>query len=240
MSRLDPIAKWFSAKQKLLGKKLTLPKLPPVEISDDDPPALRKKRKCDEQLPTEDIKFDVETLLGCYNPRRKRITIWRKGIEFCCEHLRLKPPIRQKYDKLFELILVHELGHWFHNETKPQKWQHGKKATLATATTEYSEAWAQWFAWVYANEKGGDLRELFLALENNQSDPYKAWRVFSGCPTKETDCMFEQSKQKTMLHLLTKLRLCGDLTFENIKREVFEEGLDKKTRDAFGDLLARL
>lgn len=95
-NRYDPIAKWFSEKQKLLGEKLILPKMPPVEISDDQPPALREKRKAgkqnhNKQPPAGDIKFDIETLLGCYDPKGKRITIWRKGIELCCERLRLKP-----------------------------------------------------------------------------------------------------------------------------------------------------
>jgi hypothetical protein len=244
MNRFDPIADWFSQKQKLLGKDLLLPDLPPVEISDDDPPALREKRNGDEQLPTGDITFDVETLLGCYDPEQMRITIWRKGIEFCCK--RICP---EGYDKLFELVLVHELGHWFHNEAITEcgkTWDQSRvpnpnQKMAFEEYTKYSEAWAQWFAWVYANEKKGGRRELFLTLEDRQSRPYKAWREFCDCDPKETDCVFEQSQQKTNLRCLPILRQSNsDLTLKSLKNAKFFVDVDPDTGKTFGDLIKEL
>lgn len=246
--RYDPIAKWFSEKQKLLGEKLILPKLPPVEISDEVPPALRekrkgKKRKGDEQPPAGDITFDVETLLGCYNPEEKQITIWRKGIEFCCA--RICP---DGYDKLFELVLVHELGHWFHNEAETEggEWDQSRVPNADQKKeyeeyTKYSEAWAQWFAWVYANEIGGGRRELFIDLEKKQSEPYKAWRVFCDCDLQEKDCMFDRSQQEPNLRCLSKLRQSnGDLTLKRLKNAICFVDVDPETEKTFGDFIEEL
>lgn len=231
--RYDPIAMWFSEKQKLLGKNLTLPKLPPVEISDDEPPALREKRNGDEKMPTDDIKFDVESLLGCYDAAQKRVLIWRKGIEFCCRFI-----CPEAYDKMFELVLVHELGHWFHNEAKTEGGECWDQARLAVATEEYSEAWAQWFAWVYANEKGGDRCKMFLDLEKKQSEPYKAWeKVFK----KD----FDLEWQTRILRCLPQLRqddrgLDMKSLRKCIEKAIFNKDLDPETALTFGDFIAEL
>jgi len=117
MNRPDFIANWFLQRQALLTKLHVLPRLPPIELSDMDPPAFKSKRlkklyydgaqTTDE---TSDIMIELESWLGRYDLRRKRVTLWRKGIELCSRMMGCS------YSALFDVVLVHELGHWFHAE----------------------------------------------------------------------------------------------------------------------------
>jgi hypothetical protein len=45
------------------------------------------------------------------------------------------------------------------------------------SSRSYHEAWAQFFVWLYGQEKDADVLKAFRTLELRQSKPYQAWRM---------------------------------------------------------------
>jgi hypothetical protein len=213
----DPFASWFTEKQKLLADDKDLPRLPVIEISDADPPAFLKDsrlvdlHRVDDSVGKLDDRIDVESWLGCYNTDENRITIWRRGVELASRW------IRCEYKDLLDLVFAHELGHWFHDKAETPNGETWNPSALENATKEYLEAWAQWFAWLYAKEHGGLLCKVFEDLEKTQSKPYKVWREAFGVGE------FSAEDQRKYLHSLAYLR-CerSSLRLDHIKFE----GLD--------------
>lgn len=107
---------WLCRKQELLAPGKTLPDLPAITVSDEDPPAFvadpRLKALHEEDVSREatEAPLDTEQLLGCYISKSRQIVIWRKGVEFCTRRLGVD------YSALFDCVLAHELGHWFNAE----------------------------------------------------------------------------------------------------------------------------
>jgi len=71
----------------------------------------------------------------------------------------------------------------------------------SSATREYDEAWAQWFAWIYVNETSKELVSVFSHLQKRQPEPYSAWKVFG------EECSI--SHQAQVLSCLARLRSCN-------------------------------
>jgi hypothetical protein len=238
MNRKDPIAGWFANQQSLLCEDHPLPPLPKIEISDEPPPAFREDphleelyRGSDEQLHDSEkgagATIDVETWLGCYNAKSGAITIWRRGIELAA---RL---IKQSYQTIFDLVLVHELGHWFHHRANTPKGTDWSDEAWEAAEREYQyhEAWAQWFAWVYANNVADkDMIVAFMELEKRQSTPYKAWREAFGIEHSE-------QWQRQVLASFDRLRACREpLNLPILK----QRDLSKQAADMFDGMLGAI
>ncbi len=97
---------------------------------------------------------------------------------------------------------MHELGHWFHHQANTPAGTEWSAKNWEAAKEEYHEAWAQWFAWVYANNAGGqDMIDAFIELEKRQSRPYKAWREAFGIEHSE-------QWQRQVLASFDRLRAC--------------------------------
>lgn len=234
--RTDPIAAWFADKQRLLCENRSLPRLPKIELSDEPPPAFLEDPRLeelhklgDEQLHDSEegagVTIDVETWLGCYDAKKGAITIWRRGIELTA---RL---IKQGYQTLFDLVLVHELGHWFHHQANTPAGTEWSAKTWEAANEEYHEAWAQWFAWIYAHSAGGkDMIVAFIELEKRQSSPYKAWRDAFGIEVSE-------QWQKQVLGSFDRLRACCEPLNLTILRQ---RGLPRKPAEMFDGMLGAI
>jgi len=223
MNHRDPYVSWFAQKQNLLADGKFLPRLAAIEISDADPPAFLKDNKLIELQQDHDAlaqlepTIDVETWLGCYDSRDNRITIWRRGVEMA------SLLIRCEYQDLLDLVFVHELGHWFHDKAETANGETWNPSALQNATKEYLEAWAQWFAWLYAKEHGELLCKVFEDLEKTQSNPYKAWREAFGVGE------FSTEDQRKYLRSLAYLRReQSSLRLDHIKFEGLDLSEDVK------------
>ncbi len=233
--RTDPIAAWFADKQRLLCENRSLSPLPRIEISDEPPPAFEEGPRLKELYETDDeqlcnrkdvesIKVSIETWLGCYNGNTGNITIWRKGIELAALLT------KQRYQTLFDLVLVHELGHWFHHLANTPRGTEWSDEAWEAANKEYDEAWAQWFAWLYANETSGDMLVAFTELEKWLTEPHKAWRDAFGIEVSE-------QWQKQVLGSFDRLRACCEPLNPTILRQ---RDLPRKPAEMFDGMLGAI
>lgn len=224
--------RWFEERQELLAEGRRLPALPLITISDRNPPAFISEPRLKRLYSDNDdtlrdagtIVIHIDTLLGCYSTITKKITIWRKGVEF------VSRLISKDYQTVLTLVLVHELGHWFHHLAKTENDKKWRAETLNAATEEYHEAWAQWFAWIYANERDHEVLEAFKWLEKHQSDCYSSWRKAFG-----ENC--SRDHQKQVLRKLEGLRKCQEqLDLGQIRLVDLDEAVQK----SFGSTIVGL
>ena len=141
----EKVKKWFKQKQVLLAVGEKLPRLPKIEISENDPPAFKEnprlKQRYEEDGEVGLERVDVESLLGAYFGDKKRIVIWRKGVELCSRELRsgYGRPKGLPFEDLFLCVLVHELGHWFNAEAKVANGARWDPALLTLTVTSRHE-----------------------------------------------------------------------------------------------------
>ena len=138
-------------------------------------------KEIDEIVPA--VKEGSETLLGFYEFAGNRIVLFSLGIALCS--CRLGVP----FDVLRSVILVHELGHWFHKMVVGN-WP---VPSLSNSSTDLCECIAQWFASEIfqgntdilkrrSKEKAdyaSAYKDAFSKLNANQSSPYQAFWPFA-------------------------------------------------------------
>ncbi|RYD84949.1 MAG: hypothetical protein EOP84_04005 [Verrucomicrobiaceae bacterium] len=148
--------------------------LPKIVISDAIPPAIERGARSGESADhgdRDDSNWDIDELLGRYQPNDEKIVIYRKGIWRCAN--RLAPPASQSFaERLFCVVLLHEIGHWItHVLPNPlvDRWptEHFKTSDMSVL-----ESWAQLIVH-HALPTTCEERSVFNALVQRQSAPYR-------------------------------------------------------------------
>lgn len=128
------------------------------------------------------IKVGAESILGFYEFAGNRVVLFSLGIGLCSYRLGVSP------DVLRSVVLVHELGHWFHKMVVGN-WP---VPSLGNSSEDLLECLAQWFAFEIFQVDTGILRrrnqnkksyattynDAFSKLNTIQSAPYRAFRPF--------------------------------------------------------------
>ncbi len=141
--------------------------------------------------------YNVEELLGCYQPEHETIILYERGISW----LGVKG---YDSDVLRSVVLIHELAHWtMHKLPKPNiaDW-----STVLYKSTESDlhEAWAQLLTYWIAEEVGCDFEATFEQLNRNQSQPYHLYKQFP-------IATYSTSKIMTSLEMLRALTMPATL-----------------------------
>lgn len=216
---------------------------------------LRKYQKWKKEFTPDSSEIEIETvdtesLLGCYLPYEKKIILWRKGIDLCAKWLKHDHGVGLPIKDVIRCVLVHELGHWFNAEaitagniTWDQssltiiKKQHKNIAQSASniqtgnayslSSMDYHEAWAQFFAWLYGQERDTGVLKAFEAIERGQSKAYQAWRNFvNASPNPGPDSYTLSDLRWPQHHILASLewsRSLRDLATNEAKPATFND-----------------
>lgn len=151
-------------------------------------------------LPTEtinetmrSIQKPTESILGFYDSTKKRIVLFSTIIKLSARCKRIKDTV------LNHVVLIHEIGHWFHELVVGDN----PAPAYSNSSTELKECIAQWFAAnLFSNVKrfpprppfrpsgasNAFIREYeyaFSKLNAGQVPPYTAFAKFSGCSPRE-------------------------------------------------------
>ena len=155
---------------------------------------------CEGNLPTETIKETMrrirnptESILGIYDLAKKRIVLFSTTIKLSARCKRIKDTV------LNHVVLIHEIGHWFHELVVGDDPVSG----YSNSSTELKECIAQWFAaclFSFAKHipprdrfrpsgaSNAFIREYecaFSKLNAGQVPPYTTFAKFSGCSPHE-------------------------------------------------------
>lgn len=159
---------WLTDLGRLCSSSQSLPAWPVIVLSDEDPPVFSSETG-QEAEPT----YDVEQWLGCYCWRSGEVTLWQKGICMAAAALGVS------YLDLLNVVLIHELGHWFNHRAPVGTgavWWDADASERYLKCRRYDEVWAQLFVWRYGRDRDAGVLAAFEKLEPRQSGPYKAWR----------------------------------------------------------------
>lgn len=192
----------------------------PSEVStDEEPPGWI----------TRDDGWSIDNLLGCYESRLQRITIFNKGVEFIAQKLGI-PELRLRH-----IVSIHEWAHAiFHLGVSQEKSfelakaaqaddTNGRSITLAELTTAYEavdpfvhEQIAQIITWLSlqaqlskatreeAKRGCTSLCETFEALIRRQPRQYRLDNL------RHLDPDHLQRRLRAMIGLIRNRRTCGD------------------------------
>ena len=134
------------------------------------------------------IGIPAESILGLYRSASNQIILFPPTIKLCARSLKVKDTI------LKHVVLVHEMGHWFHKVTVGNS----PVPTYSNSSTELKECIAQWFAAnLFSTVKRfpprppfrpsgasdvfvRDYEDAFVKLNIRQSQTYKCFQQFSG------------------------------------------------------------
>lgn len=118
-------------------------------------------------------KYDIERVLGIYDPKERKIVLYERGI------LAVSKEEKIDLDILRSVVLVHELGHWL-SHTMPQgTTQCWENVQYNHASTDVHEGWAQLFDyWAVDQNSNKAYYDAFAALNKNQSLPYHTYEKF--------------------------------------------------------------
>lgn len=172
--------------------KKVLERLKPVSGRTEDFDKALSDILRDENVPPkeiDEIRSDVyqgeESILGFYEFAGNRIVLFSLGIALCSCRLGVSP------DVLRSVVLVHELGHWFHKMVVGN-WP---IPSFSNSSKDLLECLAQWFAFEIFQVNTGILKrrsqnkkayatayaDAFSKLNATQSAPYRAFRPFVQC-----------------------------------------------------------
>lgn len=115
--------------------------------------------------------YNVEELLGCYQPEHETIILYERGIRW----LGLKD---YDSDWLRSVVLIHELAHWMMHKLPKQNFADWPTALYKSTKSDLHEAWAQLLTCWMAEEVGNDFKATFEQLNRNQSQPYHLYKQF--------------------------------------------------------------
>ena len=183
--------------------------LPPVLVSFEPPPLMVAYPELEDELEEGEREpvywrnenrgrpetMSIEEMLGMYEPRKQRITLWEMGIEWFGRRFPVNP------DTLFSVVLVHELGHWItHQLPKPgiPTWP---TDLYVLGERDVHEGWAQLMTFWIAREAGrgagprGDFKHTFEELNKHQSSPYHVYRHFETEPVDRVIASLEKMRR---------------------------------------------
>ncbi|WP_297099321.1 hypothetical protein [uncultured Draconibacterium sp.] len=138
---------------------------PTIVFSDEIPPLLAGKNN-------EIEKFPVCGLLGEYCLRTKKIIIYLQGINFVHTKLGSNPQSSKLYQNLLKIVIIHELGHYWHYTCMNKSNYEG-----SICDEEFSEWIAQMFT-MFCLSKYKTATEILFNLSKNQPDIYKSFVDF--------------------------------------------------------------
>ena len=129
----------------------------------------QQERRDPERRPPE--YYNVEELLGCYQPDHETIVLYERGINW----LGLKG---YDSDELRSVVLIHELAHWMMHKLPKPNVADWPTALYKSSETDLHEAWAQLLTYWMAEEVGGAFKDTFEQLNRNQSQSYHLYKQF--------------------------------------------------------------
>lgn len=115
----------------------------------------------------EKAHWDVDGILGSYNPEKKQIVIYDRAVSVCANDLTIP-----KKD-LMQIVLLHELAHfWIHNMACPS-FPEGWSTEYYTQTdSAFHEAYAQFATYCHFGRTKDHYQTTFEKLLTNQSALY--------------------------------------------------------------------
>lgn len=168
--------------------------IPPVLISYDMPPLLKKRNSREEQEP----RWDIEELLGLYEPtatqykssyspsfsppkQAPQILVYERGLKYCANETGFPEDI------LRQIVVIHELSHWATHRLQDSNGNTWANELFDLTHTDIHEGWAQlltFSALDYLNNK--EYLAVFKNLTSNQSDAYRKYKeILSRCSDRK-------------------------------------------------------
>lgn len=139
---------------------------PTIDETDDEP--------CQHQKKIDEGVFDIDNLLGLYDPKDQTIKLFTKCIEAVAKKLALS------VQDLQDIVLLHEFGHWITHKL-PDNNNDCWEGYPGNAVERVHEGWAQLITWWVAKEHE-KLNNVFLELNKKQTEPYQIWKGFQNSP----------------------------------------------------------
>lgn len=155
-------------------------KLPPILESNEEPPAWRARAESGqfEKLPEENFEgpIDFESVLGIYRPDKKDIVIYRRGVLWTSDILRIPEAA------VFSVVAIHELAHWAIHRLGPSRTYEWDTDSFNSVDADTHEMLAQLMTNWVAVFRQGAFRNAFERLNQRQSLRYKRFRDYTAGP----------------------------------------------------------
>lgn len=143
----------------------------PITYSDETPPIFHEGpefegKENEGKLPN----YPFEGLMGAYFPETRNIVIYLQGINKTTNDLSGEIKIRNLFENLMIIVILHEIGHYWYNNVK---------FSSVEPTAWFDDPWVnEWIAQMFVFQCIKDdemLKTTMIKLSNSQSEIYQSF-----------------------------------------------------------------